>query len=54
MVGGDQGNIRFEWAAKSWAKNVENTVWHDEGFALTRSIRIEIRGGTVESIDQQT
>jgi len=43
VVGGDQGNIRFEWAANSWAKNVENTVWHDEGFALTRSFRIEIR-----------
>ena len=43
VIGGDQGNIRFEWAANSWAKNVENTVWHDEGFALTRSFRVEIR-----------
>ncbi len=43
VIGGDQGNIRFEWAASCWAKNVENTVWHDEGFALTRSFRVEIR-----------
>jgi acyl-coenzyme A thioesterase PaaI-like protein len=43
VIGGDQGNIRFEWAANSWAKNIENSVWHDEGFALTRSFRIEIR-----------
>ena len=26
-----------------WAKSIENTVWHDEGFALSRSFRIEIR-----------
>ena len=43
VTGGDQGNIRFEWAANCWAKSVENSVWHDEGFALTRSFRIEIR-----------
>ncbi|MGZ6035588.1 MAG: hypothetical protein ACXWLG_09105, partial [Myxococcaceae bacterium] len=43
VIGGDQGNIRFEWAANCWAKSVENTVWHDEGFALSRSFRIEIR-----------
>ena len=43
VIGGDQGNIRFEWAANCWAKNVENSVWHDEGFALTRSFRVEIR-----------
>ena len=43
VIGGDQGNIRFEWAANCWAKSVENTVWHDEGFALSRSFRVEIR-----------
>ncbi|HLK83026.1 MAG TPA: FG-GAP-like repeat-containing protein [Xanthobacteraceae bacterium] len=43
MTGGDNGNLRFEWAAMSWAKNVENTVWHDEGFAIDSSFRIELR-----------
>jgi hypothetical protein len=43
VIGGDQGNIRFQWAAQCWARNVENTVWHDEGFALDSSFRIELR-----------
>jgi hypothetical protein len=43
LIGGDNGNLRFEWAAMSWAKNVENTVWHDEGFAIDASFRIELR-----------
>jgi hypothetical protein len=43
VIGGDQGNIRFEWAANCWAKNIENTVWHDEGFAVDYSFRVEIR-----------
>jgi hypothetical protein len=43
VIGGDNGNIRFERASESWAKNVENSVWHDEGFAVNGSFRIEIR-----------
>lgn len=43
LVGGDNGNLRFAWAAQSWAKNVENTVWLGEGFAIDRSFRIELR-----------
>lgn len=43
VKGGDNGNIRFERAAESWAKNVENSVWHDEGFAIDSSFRIELR-----------
>jgi hypothetical protein len=43
LTGGDAGNLRFNWAAKSWAKNVESTVWHDEGFALHASFRVELR-----------
>ena len=43
LTGGDAGNLRFNWAAKSWAKNVESTVWHDEGFAIHASFRIELR-----------
>jgi hypothetical protein len=43
LIGGDAGNLRFNWAAVSWAKNVDNTVWHDEGFAIHCSFRIELR-----------
>jgi hypothetical protein len=43
LIGGDNGNLRFQWAALSWAKNVENTVWHGEGFAIDNSFRIELR-----------
>jgi hypothetical protein len=43
LTGGDAGNLRFNWAAKSWAKNVESTVWHDEGFAIHASFRVELR-----------
>jgi hypothetical protein len=43
LIGGDNGNLRFEWAAMSWARNVENTEWHDEGFAIDGSFRIELR-----------
>jgi hypothetical protein len=43
VMGGDNGQIRFQWAANSWARNVENSVWHDEGFAINHSFRVEIR-----------
>lgn len=43
LTGGDAGNLRFNWAAQSWAKNIDNTVWHDEGFAIHSSFRIELR-----------
>jgi hypothetical protein len=43
LTGGDAGNLRFNWAAKSWARNVESTVWHGEGFAIHASFRVELR-----------
>jgi hypothetical protein len=43
VSGGDNGQIRFERAANSWAKNVESSVWHDEGFAVNTSFGVEIR-----------
>jgi hypothetical protein len=43
LTGGDAGNLRFNWAAQSWARNIDNTVWHDEGFAIHSSFRIELR-----------
>lgn len=41
--GGDDGNIRFEWAAYSWARNVESTAWLGEGIAVGNSFRVEVR-----------
>lgn len=43
LTGGEVGNLRFEMTAHCWAKNVESTVWHDEGFAIDSSFRIELR-----------
>jgi hypothetical protein len=43
LIGGDYGNLRFSWAALSWARNVESTVWHGEGVAIDSSFRIELR-----------
>lgn len=43
LIGGDAGNLRFHWAALSWARNVENTMWLGEGFAIDNSFRIELR-----------
>ncbi len=43
LTGGDAGNLRFNWAALSWAKNVESTVWHGEGVAIHAAFRIELR-----------
>ncbi len=46
-IGGADGQIRFEDAAYSWAKNIENTQWIGEGFAVNGSFRIEIRGSYI-------
>lgn len=43
LAGGDAGNLRFQWAALSWAKNIESTQWHGEGVAISSSFRIELR-----------
>src|SRR5262249_13949767 len=42
VIGGDMVNSRFRAASGSWAKRIDNTVWHDEGFALERSFRVQI------------
>ena len=42
-IGGADGQIRFENAAYSWARNIENTQWLGEGFAVDGSFRVEIR-----------
>ncbi len=43
LVGGDDGNLRFQWAASSWARNVDSTEWHGEGVSIDSSFRIELR-----------
>jgi hypothetical protein len=43
VIGGDNGNIRFHYCNACWARRVDNTVWHDEGFAIENSLRVEIR-----------
>jgi hypothetical protein len=43
VTGGSDGGIRFESAAYSWLKNVEDTLWLGEGVAVDHSFRIELR-----------
>ncbi len=40
---GDDGSVRFEWAAYSWARNIEVTDWLNEGIAINGSFRVEVR-----------
>lgn len=42
LSGGDDGNLRFDWAAYSWAKNVESSGWLNEGIAIDSSFRIQL------------
>ena len=43
IVGGDDGNLKFNWAAQSWAKNLESTVWYGPGVSMQSSFRVELR-----------
>ena len=47
VTGGDDGNIRFQWAANSWAKNIDDTAWLNEGFALDSTFHVEVRDSYV-------
>ena len=49
VKGGADGQIRFEDAAYCWAKNIENTQWLGEGFAVNNSFRIEIRDSYIHT-----
>src|SRR5262245_28377686 len=49
VTGGDDGQIRFEFAAYSWAARVENTGWLGEGFAINNSSRVEVRDSYVHT-----
>jgi hypothetical protein len=47
VIGGDNGNVRFQWCDACWAKSIDNTAWHDEGFSVDFSFRVEIRDSYV-------
>jgi Pectate lyase superfamily protein len=47
VIGGDNGNVRFQWCDGCWAKSIDNSAWHDEGFAVDSSFRVEIRDSYV-------
>jgi hypothetical protein len=42
-LGGADGQVRFHECAYCWAKNIEDTQWIGEGFAIDGSFRVEIR-----------
>jgi hypothetical protein len=48
-IGGADGEIRFENAAYSWAKNVEVTQWIGEGIAIDGSFRVEVRDSYIHT-----
>ena len=43
LTGGSDGQLRFECAAESWTRNIENTVWIGEGVAVNNSFHVEVR-----------
>ncbi len=47
VSGGGNGNIRFEAAAYSWMKNVDDTFWSGEGVAISHSFRVEVRDSAI-------
>lgn len=47
ISGGSDGALRFESAAYSWARNIEDTNWLGEGIAINNSFRIEVRDSYV-------
>jgi Pectate lyase superfamily protein len=48
-IGGADGEVRFENAAYSWAKNVEVTQWIGEGVAIDGSFRVEVRDSYIHT-----
>jgi hypothetical protein len=49
LMGGGDGELRFETAAYSWAKAVEVTQWLGEGIAVNNSFRVEIRDSYIHT-----
>jgi hypothetical protein len=48
-AGGADGQVRFETAAYSWAKNIEVTQWLGEGVAVDNAFRVEIRDSYIHT-----
>ncbi len=42
LSGADDGQLRFDWAANSWANRVECTTWSGECIAVDFSFRIQL------------
>src|SRR6266852_4694094 len=49
LQGGDDGQLRFEFAAYSWVARVENTGFLGQGFAVDHSFRVEVRDSYVHT-----
>jgi pectate lyase-like protein len=47
LIGGDQGNLRFQWAASCWASRVESTVWHESRSTAPSASRSETPTSTM-------
>jgi hypothetical protein len=47
VTGGGDGAVRFEAAAYSWARNIDDTVWLGEGVAFDNSFRCELRDSII-------
>ena len=47
VIGGDDANIRFAFAANCWAKSIDNTGWLGQGFGLDQTFHVEIRDSYV-------
>src|SRR5262249_6014521 len=44
VKGGDDSNIRFSGAAYAWAKNVDNSLYLNDGFRLEGAFRVQLEG----------
>ena len=49
VSGGGDGALRFEAAAYSWIKNVEDSVWLGEGIAINHSYRVVVRDSYIHN-----
>jgi len=48
LTGGGDGNLRFEAAAYSWAKNIRSTSWAGAAIDVQHSFRVEIRDSLLD------
>ncbi len=48
IAGGGDGNLRFEAAAYSWAKNIRSTAWAGAAIDVQHGFRVEIRDSLID------